>query len=108
MELKSESTALLGIVLIFIILGSFIALGFTGLRTILGMIIIVFLPFYLIFYSFNLSQGEKVLFSFFIGIILFPSLVYWLGFLISFKISIFIVFLALLIAAYLIKKFLKK
>src|SRR3989338_1564498 len=108
MELKSESTALLGIVLIFIILGSFIILGFTGLRTILGMIIIVFLPFYLIFHSFNLSQGEKVLFSFFIGIMLFPSLVYWLGFIMPFKISIFIVFLVLLITAYLIKKFLKK
>ena len=108
MELKSESTALLGIVLIFIILGSFIALGFTGLRTILGMIIIVFLPFYLIFSNFNLNQGEKTLFSFFISITLFPSLVYGLGFLVSFKISIFIVFLALITLAYLINKFWKK
>lgn len=108
MALKSENIKSFGIVLVFIILGSFITLGFTGLRTILGMIIIMFLPFYLIFSNFNLSQGEKVLFSFFISITLFPSLVYGLGFLVSFRISIFAVFLILLITAYLINKFWKK
>ena len=106
MALKSENIKSFGIVLIFIILGSFITLGFTGLRTILGMIIIMFLPFYFIFSNFNLSQGEKILFSFFISIMLFPSLVYWLGFLIPFRVSIFVVFLVLLVIAYLLKKYL--
>ena len=106
-ELKSENNVLFGIALLLIISGSFAILGFTGLRTILGIIIIMFLPFYLIFDNFSIEQREKILFSFFVSIILFPSLVYWLGFIVPFKISIFVIFIALLVAAYAIKKIFK-
>ena len=90
-----------------VILGSFAILGFTGLRTVLGIIIVIFLPFYLILDNLSIDQGEKVLFSFFISITVFPSLVYWLGFIVPFKMSIFVIFIALLVAAYIIKKFSK-
>ena len=108
LRLKSEYNASFAIALFFFAVGSFLALGFTGLRTVSGMILLMFLPFYLIFNALNLTQSEKIAFSFFAGITLFPSLVYWLGFIVSFKISIFIVVIALLIAAYTANKFRKK
>lgn len=108
LELKSENKILFGIALILVISGSFAIFGFAGLRTILGIIIIMFLPFYLIFDNFNISQGEKIVFAFFASIVLFPSLVYWLGFVVSFRLSIFIIFVMLLLMAYLFKKFYKK
>ena len=108
MELKSENNTLYGIVLVLIILGSFMMLGLEGARTILGMIIVMFLPFYLIFNNFNLNNGEKVIFSFFVSIVLFPSLVYFLGFIVSFRISIFIVFIVLIGLSFLIKKYKKR
>lgn len=107
-ELKSENNILFGIALLLVISGSFAMLGFTGLRTVLGIIIIMFLPFYLIFDNLGIEQGEKVIFSFFVSITVFPSLTYWLGFVVPFKMSIFVIFTALLIAAYTIKKFSKK
>lgn len=81
--------------------------GFIGFRTLLG-IIIIFLPFYFIFKNFDLSQSEKFVFSFFVSIALFPSLVYSLGFVVPFRISIFVVFIILILVAILIRKFLKK
>ena len=108
MEFKSENSIFYAIALILIILGFYAMLGFAGVRTILGIIIIMFLPFYLIFNNFNLSQNEMIIFSFFASITLFPSFVYWLGFVVPFRISIFIVFAALLVVAHLVKKFWKK
>ncbi|MBS3105497.1 hypothetical protein J4234_04525 [Candidatus Woesearchaeota archaeon] len=107
-ELKSENNILFGIALLLVILVSFAMLGLAGLRTMLGIIIVMFLPFYLILDNLGMEQREKIFFSFFISIILFPSLVYWLGFVAPFKISIFVIFAALLIAAYTIKKFSKR
>lgn len=106
--LKSENGVLIGIAFLLVSLGAFLALGFTGLRTAAGMLIVFFLPFYLIFDNFNLGQEEKIAFSFFTGITVFPSLAYWLGFVLPFKISIFAVFILLLAVGYLSKKFIGK
>lgn len=107
-ELKSENNIFLGIALILVVLGFFITLGVAGLRTALGFIILVFAPFYIIFSNFSLSNSEKAVFSFFAAITLFPSLVYWLGFVISFRLSIFIVSALLLLAAFAVKKLAKR
>ena len=107
-ELKYENSVLLGIILLVISLFSFLILGFTGLRTILAVIIAMFLPFYLILNNFDLTQSEKFAFSFFIGIMLLPSLVYWLGFIVPFRISVFVTLVILILTAYAIKKFHKK
>ncbi len=107
LELKYENKVLFGIISVFVILASLMLFGFTGLRTVLGMIIVMFLPFYFIFNNFDLSQAEKTTFSFFTSIILFPSIVYWLGFIMPFRISIIIAFVMLLIIAFLIAKFRK-
>ena len=108
MELKSEKNVFFGSILILIILYSFLVLGFTGLKTILGLLIVMFLPVYAIFNNFNLEPGEKAIFSFFTTIMLFPSLVYWLGFIVPFKIAIFAVFAVLLSIGLAIYKFRKK
>ena len=107
-ELKYENSVLLGIILLVISLFSFLILGFTGLRTILAVIIAMFLPFYLILNNFDLTQSEKFAFSFFIGIMLLPSLVYWLGFIVPFRISVFVTLVILILTAYAIKKFHQK
>ena len=108
LELKSENKVLFGAVLVLIILSSFLLFGVTGLRTLLGLLIFAFFPFYLVFDNFDLSQGEKAVFSFFVSITLFPSFVYWLGFVVSFRAAILIIFAALLLTGYLIKKINKK
>ena len=105
--MKSENSILAGIILIFVVLCSFAVFGLIGLRTVLGIIILIFLPFYFLFESFDLSKEEKFFFSFFVSIMLFPSLVYWLGFIVPFRISIFVIFILLLVAGYLLKKFKK-
>ena len=107
-EIKYENSVLPGIILLVISIFSFLMLGFAGMRTILAVLIAMFLPFYLILSNFDLAQSEKFAFSFFIGIMLLPSLVYWLGFVVSFRISILLTLVILALAAYAIKKFYKK
>jgi apolipoprotein N-acyltransferase len=99
--LKTKTTTV--IILLLIALFSFIFLGFTGFKVIFGILLVFFLPFYLILNNFNLSSSEKVIFSFFIGIGIFPAIVYWLGVLMSFKLAILITFVLLLLIAFIIK-----
>jgi len=92
MEFSKDDWIIFGMVLALIALGSLALFGFTGLRAALGMSVIMFFPFYLILSNFSLAPGEKIFFALFAGITLFPSLVYFLGFVMSFKLSIFLVF----------------
>lgn len=105
MRIKLDNKTTFGIIIALIALFSFIFLGFTGFKVIFGMLLVFFLPFYLILDNFNLSRGEKVIFSFFIGIGIFPIVVYWLGILMSFRFAIVITFVLWISAAVLIKKF---
>lgn len=104
MRVKLGDKTTIAIILILIALFSFIFLGFTGFKVIFGMLLVFFLPFYLILDNFSLSRGEKVIFSFFIGIGIFPSIVYWLGVLISFKLAILISFILLMLIVFIINK----
>lgn len=105
---KIENIGFIGIVVIIILLFFYFILGFSGMMTALGIIVLFILPMYLILDNFDLSQDEKIVFSFFIGVGLFPAIAYWLGMLISFRIAIFITFIVLIVAGYLVKKFYKK
>ena len=110
MEFKIKDkgfVAFLLVCLLTISIFSFVLFGMTGLRVFLG-IILFSLPIYFIIDKFDLSYGEKFVFSFILGITVFPSLVYVLGLLIPFRISIFIVFVFLMIVAVLIWKLRKK
>ena len=92
------------IIVAIILLAFFMMHGIIGLRTSIGVILLFIVPFYLILNNFDLNEGEKIVFSFFLGIGLFSSIVYWLGIIISFRLAIVITFLSLLGIAFLIKK----
>ena len=108
LKIKLDDKTTIGIILVLIALFSFIFLGFMGFKVIFGMLLVFFLPFYLILDNFNISRSEKVIFSFFIGIGIFPALVYWLGVLISFKLAIAISFILFISLGFILKKFKKQ
>ena len=86
----------------------YFVLGFSGMMTALGIMLLFMLPTYLILNNFDLEQDEKIIFSFFIGVGIFPAITYWLGMLISFRIAIFITFAILVTASFIIRKLKKK
>jgi apolipoprotein N-acyltransferase len=107
LKIKLDDKITMGIILVLIALFSFIFFGFVGFKVIFGMLLVFFLPFYLILDNFNLSRGEKIIFSFFIGIGIFPALVYWLGVIISFKLAIALSFILFVSLGIILKKFKK-
>ena len=96
----------LAIIILTILIFSFALFGFAGIRFVLGFIII-WIPFYLILNNFDLELGEKFIFSVLMGITLFPSIVYLIGLVISFRISIVITFILFTGLSFIIKKFKK-
>ena len=103
-----ENMILIGILAAIILAFFFYILGASGLMSALGIILIFILPTYFILNNFKIDDDEKIVFSFFIGAGIFPSIAYWLGTLISFKISIFITFLILLAVGFLVRTLLRK
>ncbi len=90
-----------------IMIFSFVLFGITGSRVVLG-IIIMWLPFYLILSHLDIALGERFVFSLILGVTLFPSIVFLIGFLISFRLSIAVTFLLLMAVFFLIRKYKKK
>ena len=105
---KIEDIGFIGVIIVLMLIFFYFILGFSGMMTVFGIILLFILPIYLILSSFEFEQDEKIIFSFFIGVGIFPSITYWLGMLMPFKIAIFVTFIILLIAAYSITKFYKK
>ena len=103
-----ENMAFVGIIVFLILAFFFYILGASGSISALGIILIFILPTYSILNNFKLDNDEKIVFSFFIGAGIFPSIAYWLGIFISFKVSILITFILFLISGLLIKKYYKK
>lgn len=101
---KIENIGFIGIILAAILAFFYIILGSGGTIAVFGIILFFVVPFYLMLNNFELGQDEKIILSFLIGAGLFPSLVYWLGLFISFKISIFITFMVYIIIAYLMSR----
>ena len=103
-ESKIFTAAILALTAIFF----FVVLGATGLVVFAGTIFLFILPTYLILDNFELPQQEKIVFSFFVGIGIFPSIVYLLGLIISLRIAIAITFILLIVIAFMTKKYMKK
>lgn len=95
MKLKIENAGFIAIAVIVILAFFYFILGFSGMMSALGIILLFMLPTYLILNNFSLEQDEKIIFSFFIGVGIFPSISYWLGMLISFRMAILITFIFL-------------
>lgn len=103
--LSNESKELMVFLLITVLIAlvfSYILFGVTGIRVVLGIIFISF-PFYLMLNNFELTEGEKFVFSILLGLTIFPSLVYIFGLVISFRIAIIITFVVFLSLAIIIK-----
>ena len=97
MKLNSESKELsVFLTIIAVIIGIFSAFyfGIAGLKIFIG-IILASLPFYIFLNTFSLAEGEKFVISLILGITLFPSFAYLLGFFVPFRMSIAIVFAVL-------------
>ena len=97
----------LSVVVLTIMIFSFALFGITGIRVVFG-IILMWLPFYLILNHFEITDGERFVFSLILGVTLFPSIVFLIGFLISFRIAIAVTFLLLMGVFFLIIKNKKK
>ena len=96
-------------ILALIIIFSFILFGFIGVKVVLGAVVVFFLPFYLILDNFDIEFGEKIVFSFFMGIGVFSIFVYYLGFVVnSIRVAIAVTFLLLVGVGIGLKKFRKK
>ena len=98
MKLNNESKELLAFsAIIAAIIGIFSAFyfGLAGLKVFIG-IIMMSLPFYIFLNTFNLAEGEKLILSLILGITLFPSFAYLLGFFMPFRMSIAAVFVVLI------------
>ena len=105
---KIENLGFIGIIVAVILVFFYFILGFSGMMAVLGIILLFIVPFYLILDNFNLGQDEKIIFSFFIGVGIFPAIVYWLGMIISFRLAILITFAVLIVVGYLVRKVRKK
>ena len=105
---KIENLRFIGIIMVVILAFFYFILGFSGMMAVLGIILLFIVPIYLILDNFELDQDEKIVFSFFIGVGIFPVIVYWLGMIISFRIAIFITFIVLIVVGFVVRKFWKK
>lgn len=76
-----------------------ILMGFTAMRTVLGLAV-MFIPFYFIFDNFDLNHKEKIAFAFFTAIAIYPSLVYWIGFVTGFRMAIVVSFVLAMAVGY--------
>jgi len=90
-ELQDFGT-LAAVCIAFTLIFAYFLFGMTGARITLAVLGMV-LPFFLIFQRFSLSYGEKTIFSLIFGITIFHSIVYLLGFIISFRMAIFATFI---------------
>jgi apolipoprotein N-acyltransferase len=106
MKLPSkEDLGFIGIVMVVVLVFFYLILGFSGMISSLGIIMIFIVPVYFILGNFDLATDEKLVFSFFISTGIFSSIAYWLGIFISFKLAIFVTFVMLLVVGFGIKKF---
>ena len=102
---KVENLGFIGVMVIVILAFFYFIFGFSGMMAVLGIILLFIVPIYFILDNFALSQDEKLIFSFFLGVGIFPSLVYWPGLFISFRLSIFITFIILIVVGFVVRRY---
>ena len=106
--LKNENLGFIGIVLAIMLAFFYFILGLSGMMSILGIIIFFVIPSYIILGNFSLEEDERLMIAFFAGVGIFPAVAYWLGIYMSFRISMFITLILLILSGYLAKKLVKK
>ena len=76
-KLKIGTRELVSLILIFSIVFFYFNYSWIGVRLIIGSLLLFFIPFYIFLDSFDLTIGEKLIFSFFIGLGIVPLVVYY-------------------------------
>lgn len=104
---KIENLGFMGIIALAILAFFYFILGFSGMMSVLGIMLLFIAPMYIILDNFSLSQDEKLVFSFFTGVGIFPAIAYWMGMLISFRLAILVSFAALVAVGILIRRYKK-
>jgi len=87
--LKLDFRVTAGIIALLAAGFAFFTFGFTGVKVFLG-IALMGVPFYLFLRRFKLPEGEKIVFSLFLGLGITPLIVYWLGVVMSFRAAVII------------------
>mgnify|MGYP001560766051 CR=1 FL=1 len=110
MNIKNETKEFIAFALIVLLAAtifSYVLFGITGIRVVAG-IVFMSLPFYILLNSFEVTEGEKFVFSILLGLTIFPSLVYLFGLVVSFRIAIAAAFIAFVGIAFALAKYKKK
>lgn len=104
--MKIKLNTKIAILTVFIVVSIFflILFGLEGFKSYFFMAILFFLPMYLIIDLFELKESEKMIFAFALSLGIYPSLVYWIGFILPFNISVYASFVLLIVVWYIIKK----
>ncbi|MBI2523130.1 hypothetical protein HYW19_01950 [Candidatus Woesearchaeota archaeon] len=108
MKDEVEKYRAIGIILIVAMTFFYFILGLDGMMSVLGIFLLFIAPIYFILGNFSLEEDEKLAYSFFIGVGIFPSLAYWMGLFISFKIAISISFIIMVVMGFLIRGYMGK
>ncbi len=82
----------------------FILFGWGGLRTIGGFAVVFFVPCYLLTGLFFSLPAERVVFAVFGGLVIMPSLVYWLSLVVPFRIALGVVWMLLVVVWFLLSR----
>ncbi|MDP7115501.1 MAG: hypothetical protein QF632_04735 [Candidatus Woesearchaeota archaeon] len=81
---------------------------FTGVRTIIGMLLLFVVPAYMILDNFDLEQDEKLFFAFFISISLFTLFTWYVDRILpSLRLSLAVSFILLVCGGYALKRYRK-
>lgn len=105
MKAELEKYKIAGIILVAVLAFFYFILGLGGMMSVLGIFLLFIVPMYLILGNFGLEEDEKLVYSFFIGTGILPSLAYWTGLFVSFKIAILVSFIILTITGFLIRSY---
>jgi len=73
--------------------------GIIGFRFAAGLLILYFVPFYLLLSSASLENSEKMVFGLFLSFVFIPSIAYWVGFVVPFRLAIGMAFILVLALA---------
>jgi FtsH-binding integral membrane protein len=87
----------------------FVVFGFSGIWALFTIVLMMFLPVYIVMRKMKIPEIEKVVFSFMMGVGFFPTFVYYIGVPIgSMRVSIAISFVLLMAIAYGISRKIEK
>ena len=107
MKMKNIYMQYASLLIIFIFAGYLF--GLSGLKLFLGYFFALFLPVYIILKTIDIGEIERIFFSFFIGLIYFPLLVWYINRIVpSLRVTILVTFILLILIGLFLRKRFRK